>query len=748
MDVIFAHSIAGRPQSFWEPLAEHLDIVGQLAAWFCQPFGSADWGRLAGLWHDMGKYRAEFQARIRGGREQVEHAGLGAALAESKHLRAGLPLAFAIAGHHAGLANHQSQGESQRTPLVVRLSGNRTVLNAIAGSLPATLADLPLPTPPDFLRGPGDRDTVMRRIELWTRFLFSALVDADRQATAAFYAKFDVAIRLHEELHYDQLATLRDRLDNFIEAKAATAGKEVAPTSVNSARAEILDACRAAASLPPGRFNLTVPTGGGKTLSGMSFALNHAVRHGLRRVIVVIPFTSIIEQNARVYRDVLGATNVIEHHSNLDEQKLAEENAEAEVRRTLAAENWDAPIVVTTTVQFFESLLSDHPSRCRKLHNIAQSVVVLDEVQTLPPQYLLTILDVLGELTDHYGCSVVLSTATPPALKRREDKHYGLNDVQDIIRDPEGLARRLERVRVTWPSPIEHSMSYMDLARRMGERDKVLAVVHRRQDAQQLAGLLPEKGRFHLSALMCPAHRLDTLARMREALKGEGPCRLVSTQLIEAGVDIDFPVVYRALAGLDSLAQAAGRCNREGNLKDVDGRPIPGEFVIFRAETDPPTPTLKMAMQSTLTLLAAHGPQLNPFDPRRCEEFFDNLYIKAALDAKGIQTDRANLNFATVAANFKLIDEDAVSVFVPYAKAGDSRLADYVAAPSRATRRGLQPFVVQIRRFHQKRMRDSGSLIPVDETLEQLSPVFHHLYDDTFGLSLEDRPADPAALIG
>jgi CRISPR-associated endonuclease/helicase Cas3 len=763
--VAFAHSVAGAPTTDWEPLDVHLRAVADRAAMYCGVFGSAAWGRLAGLWHDLGKYRPEFQRKLMGEHLEVEHAGLGAALAVSKHPGAGLPLAFVIAGHHAGLANRDAQVGPGRLPLTDRLRNNTPLLTNIGRDLivPTALLAAPLPPFPPFIetrRGAGsDSDHVKRRVEFWTRMLFSGLVDADRRETAAFYAGFDPAIQLHDAQQYDALPVLRDRLDAAIDAMARAAATGTARTAVNVARAEVLSACRRAAALPPGRFSLTVPTGGGKTLSAMSFALNHAVAHavaqGLRRVIVVIPFTSIIEQNAQVYRDVLNdpgcpeVNNVVEHHSNLDRQALMDENPEQEIRRELAAENWDAPVIVTTSVQFFESLFSDNPSRCRKLHNIARSVIILDEVQTLPAEFLLPILEALAELTDPnaYGCSVVLSTATPPALRHREGRNFGLKDVREIIADPADLSRRLRRVRTDWPKSNDGVLTYERLAQRMSRHEKVLAVVHRRRDARVVAEQLPPEGRFHLSALMCPAHRLDALRRMRAALRQSGACRLVATQLIEAGVDIDFPVVYRALAGMDSLAQAAGRCNREGILADEGGKPTAGEFVVFRAETNPPTRALSAAMESTLTMLAAYGPELDLFDPDRCVEFFDNLYFKASKDARGIQASRAALNFATVGADFRLIDDYTLPVLVPYGDA-EQRLAAYRRSPTRQTRRALQPFIVQIAPYHREALMRVGAIAPVDQTVDELTTPFRHLYDtELFGLGLGEAPADPAVLI-
>ena len=315
------------------------------------------------------------------------------------------------------------------------------------------------------------------------------LVDADRLDTEAFCDPNTAALRSR----FSSIARLRDRLDSFIDRKVGSLSATEKANPVNLSRAEILDACRKAAPLAPGVFSLTVPTGGGKTLSAMSFAMNHAERHGLRRVIVVIPYTSIIEQNADVYSHALGAENVVEHHSSFDlDVSKAKHGEELTRRYELACENWDAPVVVTTTVQFFESLFSSHPSRCRKIHNVARSVIILDEVQSLPPGFLLSIVDALNELTAHYGCSIVLSTATPPALAARERFEAGLTGVRELVANAKGLAERLKRVEYEWPGEDVPAVTWPQLAGRMAEHHQVLAVVHKETTrATSLASLKP-----------------------------------------------------------------------------------------------------------------------------------------------------------------------------------------------------------------------------------------------------------------
>ena len=340
--------------------------------------------------------------------------------------------------------------------------------------------------------------------------------------------------------------------------------------AVNEVRRRVLADCRQAGRLRErGVFMLTAPTGCGKTLAGMGFALEHAVARGMARVIVVIPYTSIIDQNAKVYRDVFGTENVIDHHASLDPKRETGRNR-------IACENWDAPVIVTTSVQFVESLFANRTSRCRKLHNVVNSVVIFDEVQTLPVQHLIPILGVLKQLAANYKVSLVLSTATQPALKHRDSLRCGFENVTEIVSDVEQTFKALRRVQVHWPADLTTPVEWPSLASALQqpEQDEVLCIVHRRDDARELANRIPQS--IHLSALMCPQHRLKVIDDVKTKLEANRerqahgqavePIRLISTQLIEAGVDLDFPVVYRAAGGLDAIAQAAGRCNREGRL--------------------------------------------------------------------------------------------------------------------------------------------------------------------------------------
>lgn len=723
-DRSYAHTKDGEPPFAWQDLRQHLEAVAALAAGFAAAFGSESWGHLAGLWHDLGKYRQRFQDYLLGparARSGGDHAAAGALLAQKlgKGGAAWVALALPIAGHHAGLAN--LSGDQEGRPLLDRLNETEETLDEALQSAPGDLVDHALPSVPDRFasipRNRQDRQRRRRRFELWIRFLFSALVDADFLDTEFFYKG---AIRADAASALASIASLSEALDEHVDRLAA--GAE--PTPVNRMRAEVLAAARRAASQSPGLFSMSVPTGGGKTLASMSFALRHAERHGLRRVIVVVPLTTIIEQNAGVYRDAFGPwrDSLIEHHSNLDPENETPRNK-------LASENWEAPAVITTAVQFFESLFSNRSSRCRKVHNIARSVIVLDEAQTLPIEFLAPILETLDDLASNYGCSIVFSTATQPALNTRPAFPEGLRGVREMIPDPAELAGRIRRFEPQWPELDAPPLSWEEIAERLQDIHQVLAVVHLRKDARELARLLPPEGRFHLSALMCGAHRAAVMERIRRALRKGRPCRLVSTQLIEAGVDIDFPAVHRALGGLDSLLQAAGRCNREGELDK-------GELVIFRAPTQPPVGTLRKGLQATETILRLHRGELDLFDPEITSEFFRQLYFQTDRDARGIRALQSDLCFASVAKRFRLIDDYSRPVVVPWGEGPQrlERLRD--EGPNRETLRALQPFVVNLPPRQLLELEELRCLELVHDTIYCLSPDAD-VYDEEFGLVFE-----------
>lgn len=533
--------------------------------------------------------------------------------------------------------------------------------------------------------------------------LFSCLVDADFLDTEKFMDEGRNGLRAG----YPALPKLQSTFDLHMADKAA----KVTDSPVNRIRAQVLRQCREKAEFPSGLFSLTVPTGGGKTLSSMAFALNHAVHHGKSRVIYVIPYTSILEQTAEIFRGIFGKENVIEHHSNLDPDR---ENS----RSRLATENWDAPIVVTTNVQFFESLIAARTSRCRKLHNIVNSVVVLDEAQLLPPEFLAPILHVMQDLASpSYKVSFVLSTATQPAFSPRP-KFPGLKEVRELMNDPEQLYANLKRVEAELPADFNAPRTWESIADELQQYDSVLCIVNSRKDCRELHALMP-RDTIHLSALMCGQHRSQVIADIKQRLKDGIPTRVVSTQLVEAGVDMDFPVVYRALAGLDAVAQAAGRCNREGELKDSDGTFIMGRVVVFV----PPKPSapglLRKAQQSGEEIMRLT--EGDPLTRVRFEAYFRHYYASLnSLDKVGIvglldmhniaEAAKFKFNFRTAADRFRLIDEEGqTAVIVRYGES-PSLIASLEASQNmepyqrRAILRKLQRYTVNIREHECKKL--------------------------------------------
>lgn len=748
-------------------LAAHLQCVAAKAADFSAVFESATatqrWAYLAGLWHDLGKYRPGFQRYVAqadnpdahiegkvGGREKT-HSAAGALWAMQtlkkshgpKGEMAARVLAYLIASHHAGLYDWES---TLKTPgLSQRLSEDdcKTELQEARDA-----------HPPESILSHGDFVPDLRGIPggsagfaLWVRMLFSCLVDADFLDTEAH---FDAGKPARRD-GFPTLAQMQTTFDAHMATKAAAAD---ATSAVNPLRADVLRQCRDKAALPAGFFSLTVPTGGGKTLSSLAFALKHAQTHGKSRVIYAIPYTSIIEQTAEVFRTVfkdLGDEILIEHHSQAD---AADKDETA--RSRLACENWDAPLIVTTNVQLFESLFAAKTSRCRKLHNLVGSVIVLDEAQQLPPEFLQPILDVLNLLVKHYGVTVVLCTATQPALNTTNyfdaDKNLrGLEQVREIIDDPDALFKGLDRVDVQLPEDWNISTPWADIAEQLTQEDCVLAIVSTRKAARELHRMLPS-GTLHLSALMCGAHRKAVIEQIKARLKAkrEGtdrePLRVVSTQLVEAGVDIDFPVVYRALAGLDSIAQAAGRCNREGQLKGK------GRVVVFvPPELAPPGHLRKAAQACTKTL---HGQQADPLARALFATYFRDFYSKVELDSKGVcklltmNPKTLGVQFRSAAEAFRLIDDqDSATVVVRYApdcEKLNTLLATLTSkGPKRGLMRQLQRYTVSIHKRVADKMLTQGSLtLPMPGLYVQVNA--DNLYDPTLGLKLESDLYDPS----
>ncbi len=717
------------------PLEEHLRAVEALAGRFAKPFGAESWARLAGRWHDLGKFRPGFQRYIRQDEDaHVEGRGVGQrdkshSAAGALHAlqllqqrfgepgrRAGWLVAHLIASHHAGL--YDAADLKERLCGAGRADSEREHQEAASACNEYAPELLALPSGLDpkqaLLGAPGLREGERLAQSLWLRMLFSTLVDADFLDTEAYLERD----RAQRRGGFPPLTAYLEKLDRHLDQLAVQVQAQGrADDTVMRARAQVLADCRAAAAQPPGVFSLQVPTGGGKTLASLAFALRHAVAHGLQRVIVAIPYTSIVEQNADVLAGIFGRDNFVEHHSQADSP------AERETARSrLACENWDAPLIVTTNVQLFESLFAARTSRCRKLHRVQRSVIILDEAQTLPPPFLRPTLGALRLLVNHYGVTIVSCTATQPVLsdiQRFDPKHalHGLTrhgaKPREIVQAVQSLYDSLERVRVSWPADLVTAAEIPDIAARLANEPCVLAIVNTRRDAAELVHALDAAATdgertLHLSAAMCGQHRADVIDEVRARLDArrageERPLRVVATQLVEAGVDIDFPVVFRALGGLDAIAQAAGRCNREGLLGPRGGRveifvrPIPAQLA-----------ALVRAAQATRAVLGDMRPECLP--PKLFEEYFRQWYEQFDPDEKKVLPMlEANADFdlrlRSAASAYRLIDdEDQVSVVVPYAPAcgPDERARQALAALQAGTAerwhlRVLQRYVVQAR---------------------------------------------------
>ena len=582
--------------------------------------------------------------------------------------------------------------------------------------------------------------------DLYFRLIFSCLVDADRLDTACWPDPPTQDRPLHTHRLLEMVLAERDKKNT-----------DNPDSPLKALRNGIFDAGHGQADLPQGFFSMTVPTGGGKTLSSMAFALAHAQHHGLRRVIVVIPYLSIIEQNAAEYRRILGDDMVLENHSAV--QPPLDKSEEEKSRLDLATENWDAPIVVTTSVQFLESLFAIAPSRCRKVHRIPRSVVILDEVQTLPSHLLAPMFSVFRELQRNYGVSFVFCSATQPAFRRTgslPSDFFAANELRELAPDPPSLFRQLRRVDYHLPKPGE-TLDWPELAERLAAHEQALCVVNLTRHAtelwKELKRLLPDDEKpIHLSSAMCPQHRLDLIHEIRKRLIAGQPCRVVSTQLIEAGVDVDFPAVWRALGPLDSIVQVAGRCNREGRLaagqmyvfRPVDHKLPQG---VYQSASDQAAITLDSIGQSEQATdrLAA--------DPQLFADYFQSLYqvINTDYARRGestIQEDRGQLRFREVARKAKVIEDDGQPVIVRF-KAGESIVEGIrsripgTGQPrfSRDDLRRLQRFMVSVHTLKFQTLLGLQQIKPLLPNVE-LYVLDDGFYHPDLGVVIENRPLE------
>lgn len=734
MPTHFAHSVVGNDQEVWQLLCKHLSEVGRLAADRAHQLGLAQSAFVAGLYHDLGKYDPAFQRKLKGEVNRVDHSTAGAAmLLDRAPPSEQIPremIAYAILGHHAGLPDCST---SDTSSMWRRIETHKDVLDPIwrhEVANPYTDLGAELLA----LIGQGFRSEYLGfDVSVATRMLFSALVDADYRDTEAFYAPYQGA----KDRDWPRLAQVLPQMTAAFDAHLAQFARKPDAKGINRLRSDILAHVRDKAAILPGLFTLTVPTGGGKTLASLGFALDHARQHGHQRIIYAIPFTSIIDQTAAIFCEILGAGNVLEHHSAIEDEK----DYAGRDKLRLAMEDWAAPVVVTTNVQLFESLFAARPGRARKLHNIAGSVIILDEAQTIPRPLLLPCLRMLDSLARLFGCSIVLCTATQPAVG--ETLKDGLTLAgRELAPDPADLARRLKRVEISHGGTMDNA----SLVAALRGVDQGLVVVNSRvhaldlwNDAKGMEGL------YHLSTRQYAAHRRRMLAVIRQRLKEGLPCRVISTSLIEAGVDVSFPCAWRAEAGLDQIVQVAGRVNRNGEML-----PALGQVVVFTPEVYPPPAEIRGLIGDMARMRDAFEDLQSP---EAIQSYFSEVYwrLDAGLDAKKIVADftvdsrknRTNFNFRTVAEKFRMIESGMVPVIIPRDKAALAAVAQLGVAqiPSGKIARALQSHLVTVPPKARARMLacGKGEFVRPDLRADQFFVLTDAaLYHEETGLHWED----------
>ena len=537
---------------------------------------------------------------------------------------------------------------------------------------------------------------------------------------------------------HDSLATLEKRLEAFL----AGLKKNAPDTEVNRIRNEVQNWCVKESVNPPDFYSLTVPTGGGKTLASVLWAIKHAVKNNLKRIIIAIPYTSIITQTASVLRNIFGKENVLEHHSNVD--RSAFEDKELAQKMKLATENWDYPIIVTTNVQLFESLFSNKPSDCRKLHNIAKSVLILDEVQTLPTDFLQPIVDTFDTLKRVFGVSILFTTASQPVLSGLIQgtnpfvSFEGLSNIHEIIPEGANLHDRLRRVELKFE---KNPKNYDEVAEELSHHSRVLCIVNTRNDAREIYTRLPKEGIcLHLSRMMCPDHVMETIEKVKLALKESSntTIRVVATQLIEAGVDIDFPMVFRQEAGLDSVLQAAGRCNREGKLGT-------GNTIVFGLQKPLPSGHIRQTNDARLAIM---NREYDWFSPEAMEAYFKQLYSRVnSFDKKNIKDllYKAEIQFETASSAFHLIDDNTVSVIVNWKNSMDLVEKLLEEGPSYSLMKALSQFSINVRNGDMKKLVEAGA---IEEVLEGIYIIRDQsFYSNEVGLVTDNHWLEESLIV-
>lgn len=718
----YAHS-SDNPEKSWQTILEHLQNTATLAGDYASKFNARYFGYICGILHDIGKYSLSFQKKLHGENLAVDHSSAGAQLSQELYGKAmGTLLSYCIAGHHSGLLDYGTPASKEGT-LYARLHKKLEDFGAYRNEL-GWISTVKLPNLPITII---DREYQGFTLSFFVRMLFSCLVDADFIDTESYFSH-----KLKPRGNQATVLQLSKIFNKFVRNLSNDA------TKINSKRREILRSCLAMAKNTPGLFTLTVPTGGGKTYSSLAFALNHAVVNNLERIIYIIPYTSIIEQNAKAFKDVLGEENILEHHSNYQFDRDQSENLQSvNEKLKLASENWDIPIIVTTNVQFFESLFSHHSSRCRKIHNMSKCVLIFDEAQMLPVPYLIPSLLGIAELIKNYGSTAVLCTATPPSVS--ELLPSSVKPVE-MMANPRQLYDDFKKVQVIKKGVIDDNV----LAGELNQMKQVLCIVNTRKHAREIFHKLNSKNNvFHLSTLMCPVHRQRTFQEIRKHLKEKRTCRVISTQLIEAGVDIDFPIVYRSIAGIDSIIQSAGRCNREGKLDT-------GYVYVFEPDSEYAKIRGYLERTASISKMVLRRYE-DPISLEAVDYYFRMLYDiegKEALDKKEIldcfeaKGKQLEFDFQTAGERFKLIERNTFSIVVPYYDRKEKsdleyitkllQEAEYTSHPVQVARK-LQPYTVPIYENEYHVLQRNGVLKILNDSFIVLED-YENYYDENTGL--------------
>lgn len=716
--MIISHLMQQKGSQQWllQSNEQHSKNVANIAKRFATTFGFGQIGEILGLLHDKGKEQEAFQNHIKSSSgydksvkdERVQHAYVGALLCKKLFPQLCDIMGPEIYGHHSGLHDYNDYEDifSKEIPSDVDTS-------------PIDI-HLEMPQGMKKLKELSDCNHLVR-------VLFSCLVDADYLDTEAFMNEHNSSQRGKA----DKLEVLKPMLDRYL----AELKKNAIETPVNKIRNQVQHRCFETSSWDTGFYSLTVPTGGGKTLSSLVWAINHAINHNKERIIIAIPYTSIITQTAAILRTIFGDKNVLEHHSNVDFDNVKDNELSEQLR--LATENWDYPIVVTTNVQLFESMFSNRPKACRKLHNIVNSVLILDEVQSLPLEFLQPIIDGLKSYNRLFSTTVLFTTASLPALKDdlivNKFKFRGIDNLTEIIPHDYELHKKLRRVELHFDN---NKSTHEEIAHRLEQEKRVLCIVNTRKHAQAIyEKLTHDEMTFHLSRMMCSAHIKKTIDDIKQALKNleNEKIIVVATQLIEAGVDIDFPVVYRQDAGLDSILQAAGRCNREGKL-DI------GHTHVFSLG-----PNLPGFISNASNALKNMVDVKDWFAPETMTYYFYQLFSRTpSFDkneiGKNYLNDPSCICFQQAAKAFKLIDDHGINIIVNYGNS--SRFVNEFIANgiSYHIMKKLGQYTVSVHEKDFNALKQAGFITEIAEGIYYLPDAKQ--YDEKIGLALNNHWLD------